>query len=48
LGTNPEELHTPISTPKKLEKNNGDRKKELELDRVLCENKVWRQVDIVF
>jgi hypothetical protein len=38
LGTNPEELHTPKSTSKKLEGDGGDRKKKFELDRVLCKN----------
>jgi hypothetical protein len=38
LGTNPKELHTPTSTPKKLERNNGDNKKKLEFDKVFYEN----------
>jgi hypothetical protein len=38
LGTNLKELHTPTSTPKKLEGNGGGMKKKLELDKVLCEN----------
>jgi hypothetical protein len=40
-GTNPKELHTPTSTPKKPEGDNGDRKKKLELDKVFYENKAW-------
>jgi hypothetical protein len=39
LGTNTEELHTPTSTPRKPKGNSGDRKKKLELDRVLYKNK---------
>jgi hypothetical protein len=39
LGTNPKELHTPKSTPKKLEGDDGDRKKKLKLDKLLCDNK---------
>jgi hypothetical protein len=39
LGTNTKELHTPTSTPKKMKGDGGDRKKKLELDRVLYENK---------
>jgi hypothetical protein len=39
MGTNPEELHTPTSTPKKTKGDGGDKKKKLELDKVLCENK---------
>jgi hypothetical protein len=38
LGTNPKELHTPKSIPKKPRGNGGYRKKKLELDIVLCEN----------
>jgi hypothetical protein len=41
LGTNPEELHTPKSTPKKPRKDGGDKKKKLKLDMVLCENEAW-------
>jgi len=41
LGTNPKELHTPKSTPRKPEGDGGDMKKKLELDKVLCENKAW-------
>jgi hypothetical protein len=48
LGTNPEELHTPTSTPKKPKKDGGDMKEKLELDKMLCENKAWQEVDIVF
>jgi hypothetical protein len=40
LDTNLEKLHTPKSTPKKPKRNGGDRKKKLELDKVLCKNKV--------
>jgi hypothetical protein len=38
LGTNPKELHTPKSTPKKLEGDGGDKKKKSELNRVFCKN----------
>ncbi len=38
LGTNPKELHTPKSTPKKPEGDDGDKKKKLELDKVFCKN----------
>jgi hypothetical protein len=48
LGTNPKELHTPKSAPKKPKGDGGDRKKKLELDKVLCDNEAWRKVDIVF
>jgi hypothetical protein len=48
LGTNPKELHTPKSSPKKLEGDDGDMKKKLELDRVLYENKVWQEADTMF
>jgi hypothetical protein len=41
LGTNPKELHTSKSTPRKLEGDGGDRKNELKLDRVLYKNKAW-------
>jgi len=37
LGTNLKELHTPKSTTKKLEGDNGDRKKKLQFDRVFYE-----------
>jgi len=39
LATNLEELHTPKSTPKKLEGDGGDMKKKLEFNMVLYENK---------
>ncbi len=48
LGTNPKELHTPTSTPKKLEGNGGDKKKKLKFDRGFYDNEAWREVDIVF
>jgi hypothetical protein len=48
LDTNPKELHTPKSTPKKPRGDGGDRKEKLELNRVFCKNKVWRKVDIMF
>jgi hypothetical protein len=48
LGTNPKELHTPKSTLKKLEGDDGDMKKKLKLDRVLCKNKVWQEANIMF
>jgi hypothetical protein len=38
LDTNPKELHTPKSTPKKPRGDGGDKKKKLELERVLCDN----------
>ncbi len=38
LGTDLEELYTPTSTPKKLERDSGDRKKKLKLDKVLYKN----------
>jgi hypothetical protein len=41
LDTNREELHTPKSIPKKPKRNGGDRKKKLEIDKVLCKNKAW-------
>jgi len=37
LGTNTKELHTPTSTPIKTKGDGGDRKKKLELDKVLYE-----------
>jgi hypothetical protein len=36
LGTNPKELHTPTSTPRKTKGDGGDKKKKLEFDNVLC------------
>jgi hypothetical protein len=48
MGTNPEELHTPTSTPKNLEKDNEDMKKKLEFERGLCKNEVWQEAYIVF
>ncbi len=48
LGTNLKELHTPKSTSKKLEGNDGDVKKKFEFDKVLCENEAWRKANIVF
>jgi hypothetical protein len=45
---NPEELHTPTSTAKKLEGDNGDKKKKLKLNDVLFENKAWQEFNIVF
>jgi hypothetical protein len=48
LGTNPKELHTLKSTPKKLEGDNGDMKKKLKLDKVLYENEARQKVDIMF
>ncbi len=41
LGTNPKELHTPKSTPKKPKGDGGDMKKKLKLDRVLYDNEAW-------
>ncbi len=41
LGTNPKELHTPTSTPKKPVGNSGDRKMKLKIDRVFYEKKAW-------
>jgi hypothetical protein len=38
IGTNPKELHTPTSTPKKLKRDGGDMKKKLEFNNVLFEN----------
>jgi hypothetical protein len=38
MGTNPKELHTPKSTPKKLKGDGEDKKKKLKFDRVLCKN----------
>jgi hypothetical protein len=38
LGTNPKELHTPTSIPKKIKKDGGDKKKKLEFNNVLFEN----------
>ncbi len=38
-GTNPKELHTPTSTPKKPKGDDGDRKKKLKLDKVFYEKK---------
>ncbi len=48
LDTNPKELHAPKPTPKKPEGDNGDKKKKLELDNVLCETKALWKVNIVF
>jgi hypothetical protein len=48
LGTNPKELHTPTSIPKKPKGDNRDMKKKLKLDKVLCENEAWQDIDIVF
>jgi hypothetical protein len=39
VGTNIEELHTPTSIPKKPKGDDGNRKRKLELDKVLYENK---------
>jgi len=41
VGTNPEELHTPKSTPKNPKGDGGDRKKKLNLNKVLCKNEAW-------
>jgi hypothetical protein len=41
LDTNPKELYAPKSTPKKLEGDGGDKKKKLDLEMVLYENKAW-------
>lgn len=41
VGTNIEGLHTPTSIPKKPKGDDGNRKKKLELDKVLYENKAW-------
>jgi hypothetical protein len=41
LGTKKQELHTPTLTPKKLKKDNGDKKKKLELDKMICDNANW-------
>jgi hypothetical protein len=41
LRTNPKELHTPESTPKKPKGDGGDMKKKLKLDRVLYNNEAW-------
>ncbi len=38
LDTNPEELHTPKSTPKTPKGDGADMKKKLEFDRVLYKN----------
>jgi hypothetical protein len=46
LDTNPKELYAPKSTPKKL--GDGGDKKKIDLDMVLCENKAWQKVNIVF
>ncbi len=48
LGTNPKELHTPKSTSKKSKGDNGDKRKKLKFNRVLCENEAWQEADIVF
>jgi hypothetical protein len=48
LGTNLKELHNSTSTPKKPEGDNGNKKKKLKLNRVLCENEAWQEADIVF
>ncbi len=48
LGTNPKELHTPKSTTKKFKKGNGDKKKKLKLNKVLCKNKAYLEADTVF
>jgi hypothetical protein len=48
LGTNTKELHTQTSTPKKLEENDGDKNKKLDLDRVFYENEALRKADTVF
>jgi hypothetical protein len=47
LGTNLEELHTPTLTPKKLERDNGDKNK-LELNTMLYKNKAYQEVNNVF
>jgi len=46
MGTIPKELYTPKSTPKKPERD-GDKKKKLELDRVLGKE-AWQEANIVF
>ncbi len=38
MGTNPKELHTLKSTPKKLEGDNGDKKNKLELNKMFYKN----------
>ncbi len=48
LDTNPKELHTPTSTPKKPKGDGGDKKKKLEFDRGFYNNEAWQEVDIVF
>jgi hypothetical protein len=48
LGTNTKELHTRTSTPRKLKKNDGDKKKKLKLDRVFYENEALREANMVF
>jgi hypothetical protein len=48
LGTNTKELHTGTSTPRKLEEDDGDKKKKLKLDKVFYENEALRKADIVF
>jgi hypothetical protein len=40
LGTNPHELHTPTSNPKKPKGDDGDKKKKLKHDKVFCEDEV--------
>jgi hypothetical protein len=41
VGTNLEELHTPKSTPKNPKGDDGDIKKKLEFNKVLCKNEAW-------
>jgi hypothetical protein len=45
---NQEELHTPTSTPKKLEGDNGDKKKKIKLNNVLFENEAWQEANTMF
>jgi hypothetical protein len=48
LGTNPHELHTPTSSPKKPKGDDGDRKNKLKHDKVFCEDEVEQEVDTMF
>ncbi len=48
LHAHPPNLRTPTSSYKKLETHVGDRKKQLKLERIFCENVAWQKVDDVF
>jgi hypothetical protein len=48
VGINPEELHTPTSTPQNPKGDDGDKKNKLEFDKVFSKNEAWQKADIMF